>query len=180
MGIHQPPVSSPHKDQWRGALMFYLICEQTIETPVIWDSIALFMMRWENHGTCVVLHYWEVTGGERSISQVRKHSILMYNIVSCLYESKSVHTNSPATKPPKVLQVYSVIPIAHILKMSMCRQIEFWWHEYYNVSTQTTTFSDVLCFKSQYHSFIHKNTYGIVCEMTAIFLGRSFKCMILM
>ena len=25
-GIHRPPVSSPHKGQWRGALMFSLIC----------------------------------------------------------------------------------------------------------------------------------------------------------
>ena len=25
-GIHRPPVNSPHKGQWRGALMFCLIC----------------------------------------------------------------------------------------------------------------------------------------------------------
>ena len=25
-GIHRPPVNSPHKGQWRGALMFSLIC----------------------------------------------------------------------------------------------------------------------------------------------------------
>ena len=25
-GIHRPPVNSPHKGQWRGALMFTLIC----------------------------------------------------------------------------------------------------------------------------------------------------------
>ena len=25
-GFHRPPVSSPHKGQWRGALMFSLIC----------------------------------------------------------------------------------------------------------------------------------------------------------
>ena len=28
-GIHQSPVSFPHKDQWRGALMFPLICAWT-------------------------------------------------------------------------------------------------------------------------------------------------------
>ena len=46
-GIHRSPVDSPHKDQWRGALMFSLICAWTngwaIETPVIWDTIALIM-----------------------------------------------------------------------------------------------------------------------------------------
>ena len=50
-GIHRSPVNSPHKGQWRGALMFSLICswieptnEQTMETPVIWDATALIMM----------------------------------------------------------------------------------------------------------------------------------------
>ena len=38
----------PHKDQWRWALMFSLICAWTngwikSETPVIWDAIALIM-----------------------------------------------------------------------------------------------------------------------------------------
>ena len=28
-GIHQSPVNSPHKGQWRGALMLYLICAWT-------------------------------------------------------------------------------------------------------------------------------------------------------
>ena len=28
-GIHRPPVNSPHKGQWRGALMFSLICAWT-------------------------------------------------------------------------------------------------------------------------------------------------------
>ena len=47
-GNHRSPVDSPHKGQWRGALMFSLICawstaKQTIEKPVIWDDIALVM-----------------------------------------------------------------------------------------------------------------------------------------
>ena len=47
-GIHRPPVNSPHKGQWRGALMFSLICTlinawQTIVRLVIWDAIALIM-----------------------------------------------------------------------------------------------------------------------------------------
>ena len=47
-GIHRSPMDSPHKGQWRGDLMFSLICawtfEQIIETPVIWDVIALIIM----------------------------------------------------------------------------------------------------------------------------------------
>ena len=49
-GIHRLSVDSPHKGQWRGALMFSLICapEQTIKqtnkTPVIWDAIAIALI----------------------------------------------------------------------------------------------------------------------------------------
>ena len=47
-GIHRSPVNSPHKGQWRGALMFLWSApgqtvEKTIETPLIWDVMALIM-----------------------------------------------------------------------------------------------------------------------------------------
>ena len=47
-GIHLSPVNSPHKSQWRGALMFSLISpeqtvEYTIETPAIWEAIVPIM-----------------------------------------------------------------------------------------------------------------------------------------
>ena len=48
-GIHRLPVNSPHKGQWRGTLMFSLICawikqEETIVRLVIWSAIASIMM----------------------------------------------------------------------------------------------------------------------------------------
>ena len=47
-GIHRSSVDSPHKGQWRGALMFSLICAYTNvwannRDAVIWDAIALIM-----------------------------------------------------------------------------------------------------------------------------------------
>ena len=47
-GIHRSPVNSPHKGQWRGALIFSLICVwinvwETIVRLVIWDAIAAVM-----------------------------------------------------------------------------------------------------------------------------------------
>ena len=42
-GIHRPPVNSPHKGQWRGALMFSLIC--------VWIN------GWENNGEAGDLVY---------------------------------------------------------------------------------------------------------------------------
>ena len=52
-GIHRSPVKSPHKGQWRWALVFSLICtcktvEQTIVRLVIWDVTVLIMtsLKW--------------------------------------------------------------------------------------------------------------------------------------
>ena len=47
-GIHRSSVNSPHKGQWRGALIFSLISawttvEQTMEMLVILDTIALII-----------------------------------------------------------------------------------------------------------------------------------------
>ena len=46
-GIHRSPVDSHHKGQWRGALMYYLVCTWTngwaIEMLVSWDALALIM-----------------------------------------------------------------------------------------------------------------------------------------
>ena len=41
-GIHRWPVNSPHKGQWRGAMMFSLICAWRNDWVrlVIWDAIA--------------------------------------------------------------------------------------------------------------------------------------------
>ena len=41
-GIHRSPVNSPHKGQWRGALMFSLICVWIMRL-VIWDAILVIM-----------------------------------------------------------------------------------------------------------------------------------------
>ena len=44
LGIHRSPVNSSHKGQWRGALMFSLICAWIncwVNNHTIWDAIAL-------------------------------------------------------------------------------------------------------------------------------------------
>ena len=63
--IHRSPVNSPHKGQWRGALMFSLICalNKLLSKQLwgwwFWDAIALIMMSlyWNNVPMpyCVVL-----------------------------------------------------------------------------------------------------------------------------
>ena len=55
-GIHRSPVNSPHKGQWRWALMFSSICARingwvnNHEAGVIWEAIAPIMTSsWWNH-----------------------------------------------------------------------------------------------------------------------------------
>ena len=59
MRIHESPVDSIHKGQWRGALMFSLIwgwtkVRQIIETPVIWDAGDLRRRR--AHFDVIIMH----------------------------------------------------------------------------------------------------------------------------
>ena len=44
MGIHPSPVDSPHKGQWRGALV-----EQAIETPVKAQNLSAFKNSGQDH-----------------------------------------------------------------------------------------------------------------------------------
>ena len=49
-GKHRSLVDSPHKGQWRGALTFLSAPEQTVEqtidTPMFWDTVALISYLW--------------------------------------------------------------------------------------------------------------------------------------
>ena len=68
-GIHRSPVNSPHKGQWRGALMFSLIAVWTIgwvnnrdagdlrRHPAHYDVTVMFMSRYCHQSTSPV-HLW--------------------------------------------------------------------------------------------------------------------------
>ena len=68
-GIHQSPVNSPHKGQWRGTLMFSLISVWTIgwvnnrdagdlrRHPAHYDVTVMFMSRYCHQSTSPV-HLW--------------------------------------------------------------------------------------------------------------------------
>ena len=54
-GIHRSPVDSPHKDQWRGALMFPLICTWTNAWKSYWDVGDLRRHRTHYDVTVVII-----------------------------------------------------------------------------------------------------------------------------
>ena len=57
-GIHRSPVNSPHKGQWRGALIFSLICawiSRWVNTPEAGD-----LRRQRAHYDVIVMHIWRI------------------------------------------------------------------------------------------------------------------------
>ena len=58
-GIHRSPVDSPHKGQWRGALMFYLICAWI--SGWVNDREAGDFRRHRAHYDVIVTFYWNWT-----------------------------------------------------------------------------------------------------------------------
>ena len=68
-GIHRSPVNSPHKGQWRGALMFYLICAW-INGWVI-NREAGDLRRHRPHYDIIIMHQIEL---------LPTHSVLFSNM----------------------------------------------------------------------------------------------------
>ena len=60
VGIHRSPVNSPHKGQWRGALMFSLICvwrNRFSKQSWCWSFETLSRPLWR-HSSEINLHTW--------------------------------------------------------------------------------------------------------------------------
>ena len=62
-GIHRLTVSSPHKGQWRGALMFSLVCAWV--NALVNNREARDLRRHRAHYDVVVMYYWYI---QREIS----------------------------------------------------------------------------------------------------------------
>ena len=99
--IHRSPVDSPHKGQWRGTLMFSLICawtnsEQTIETQVCRNPIAVIVtpLQWEVR-IYSELHYtiqlfMVTTSISRSLLAVSVMLIPFYCNTSCIWSIRII------------------------------------------------------------------------------------------
>ena len=67
-GIHWSPVNSPHKGQWRGALMFSLICAWINGWVNNYKAGDLRCPLWHH---CNVLHFWNIDTVETLIVRFR-------------------------------------------------------------------------------------------------------------
>ena len=100
-GNSRSPVNSPHKGQWSGALMFYLIGAWTNETPVIWEAIAFIMtsLQWYTvypkkyaHGFCFAVLCCGYTLTDFPIS-IRLTSLALWQSNDCPSASKATLMN---------------------------------------------------------------------------------------
>ena len=75
-GIHRSPVNSPHKGQWRGALLFSLICAWTNDEVNNWDAGDL--RRYHTHYDVTVISWdilyinWSTTYIKHNVALIRK------------------------------------------------------------------------------------------------------------
>ena len=83
-GIHRLPMNSPHKGQWRGALMFSLICASTNSWANKWDTGDLRRRR---------AHYDVIVMISRLHSQAGIHSTLSgpVKMVATALKTKNCH-----------------------------------------------------------------------------------------
>ena len=97
-GIHRSPVNSPHKDQWRGVLMFSLICAWTnglvnwrrrwFETP--WRSL------WRHYDVAITSHVRHGVSNNRQID----------NVFNCLFRHTTKKTLKLSIIGPFVTEIY--------------------------------------------------------------------------
>ena len=152
--IYRSPVNSQHKGQWRGALMFSLIgawtsSKQTMETPVIWDAIALIMTSlWcvrMSGRPAISYHYVVSTLNRRSFCNLSLSSHCQQDserqvdtLVIVLYAAGSY--NHPQTECIEFLHARSANPSRTLVQFaykdwttenkrsSICQLCRYWWH----------------------------------------------------
>ena len=95
-GIHRSPVNSPHKGQWRGALMFSLICvwinnwvnnreagdlrryRAHYDVSVIWEP-CIIRQPWRSHGWFGLVLNFVTSVIRNNLANVDKKSLTLYS-----------------------------------------------------------------------------------------------------
>ena len=95
-GIHRSPVNSPHKGQWRGALMFSLIC--------VWindwvnNREAGDLRRYRAH--CDVTVMWQGWKRKKNNGTSYPHQGRVTSGMACMPEPGGHHTSGPSPRVP--------------------------------------------------------------------------------
>ena len=88
-GIHRPTVNSPHKGQWRGALMFSLICARI--NSCVNNREAVDLRRHCGHYDVIVMAVLIIV--EAIIQDVTTVSVLKRRVYGCLFNAQNLETH---------------------------------------------------------------------------------------
>ena len=80
-GIHRSPVNSAHKGQWRGALMFSLICAR-INGWVNNGEAGDLIRHWAHYGVIVMI---SIAWNQQKPGYSHKQSYIFHNVIHLLY-----------------------------------------------------------------------------------------------
>ena len=97
-GLHRSPVNSLHKGQWRGALMFSLICVSI--NGWVNNREAGDLRRYRAHYDVTVMHQYEA-----------KPNSLIYK----LKHSRSVKMEANSVRPSYATQCHRTSTLAHVM-----------------------------------------------------------------
>ena len=89
-GIHQSPVNSPHKGQWRGALVFSLICARI--NGWVNNDEASDLWRHRTHYDVTVMKCWPYRAQERDARLPSADSSIVYRYIDDIYFASAVKT----------------------------------------------------------------------------------------
>ena len=106
-GIHRSPVDSPHKGQWRGALMLSLICALTSGSANKRDAGDLRRHRAHNDFTVMFRYSYTYVCDVNIVHTYIVNRKLSQHVITSLYNSeaslfffnKSFQTSFPACRP---------------------------------------------------------------------------------
>ena len=91
-GIHRPPVTSPHKGQWRRALMFSLICAWINSWANSREASDLRPNRTDYDTTAIMLYmFWNLCEQQRCCISER-HYVHFERTISCATKDKNFVT----------------------------------------------------------------------------------------
>ena len=102
-GIHRSPVNSPHKGQWRGALMFTLICvwiNDWVNNREAGDlrryraHCDVIVMIWQQHARITPYHTECIT-----VTTHGHHGVSNYQQIDCLFNSLLKLASKKTSKP---------------------------------------------------------------------------------
>ena len=166
--IHRSPVNSPHKGQWRGALLFYLICAWI--NGWVNNREAGNLRRDRGHYDVTIMWYYAVIRCNYSSSRNSRRTtwgIMRQQIISAILGKKNTcyvatgQSRVGATKPIHSLIYFVIFPVLqnhqnthyllnitfmlHEYKRSwtpMTRQIWIWFKESSRYFSKTKKFPD--------------------------------------